>query len=172
MADYIEQLVHTYGDDLYRIAYLYTKNHEVAEEVVQDVFMKFYKNAIEIDERATIKTYLTRMTINRSYDYLRTIKYQTISFVDYVKRWGKTSEQKVLQKQESEWLLEQIKQLPVKYREVLVLYYYEDYTITEIASMINYPESTIKSRLQRARKQLKVQLPMEEWEVLRNETSL
>lgn len=169
----IEDLIHTYSDDLYRIAYLYTKNHETAEEVVQDVFLKFYTSQIELDGRATIKTYLTRMTINRSYDYLRSIKYQASAVVDYLlKNKQKNSEETIMEKHESAILLEEVKRLSVKYREVIMLYYYEDFTIIEISELLHCPESTVKSRLQRARKQLKEKLKSEEWEVLRDETSL
>lgn len=51
----IEQLIHTYGDYLFRVAFIYTKDERAAEEVVQDVFMKFYQTSHRFDERSSLK---------------------------------------------------------------------------------------------------------------------
>ena len=72
----INELVYTYSDYLYRIGYSYVKDEQAAEEVVQDVFFKFYKTSTQFENQAHIKTYLTRMVINRSYDYLRSWKHK------------------------------------------------------------------------------------------------
>ena len=161
----IQQLLHTYGDDLYRLAFLYTKDHQVAEEVVQDVFVNFYrKNSFE--GRSHVKTYLTRMTINRSYDYLRSFKGRAAQLFDQAKQTAKSSEIQSIIAEEKLVITTAILQLPVKYREVLMLYYYEDLQVKEIAALLHASESTVKSRLQRARKMLQTLLPEQQWEVL------
>lgn len=165
----IHELIHTYGDDLYRIAYLYTKDRQVAEEVVQDVFVNFYqKNNFE--GRAHIKTYLTRMTINRSYDYLRSFKGRTAQLFEQMKQTTHSSEHQTIVEEEKMQITNALLKLPIKYREVLTLYYYEDLQVKEIAELLNASESTVKSRLQRARKQLETLLPEQQWEVLKNGT--
>lgn len=165
----IQALIHTYGDDLFRLAYLYTKDKQVAEEVVQDVFVKFYrKNSFE--GRSHIKTYLTRMTINRSYDYLRSFKGRASQLFEQTKQIAKSSELQTIIEEEKMQITNAILQLPVKYREVLMLYYYEDLQVKEIAELLGAAESTVKSRLQRARNQLQMLLPDQHWEVLKDGT--
>ena len=165
----IDELVHTYSDYLYRIAYGYVKDEQVAEEVVQDVFYKFYKTSAHFGGNAHIKTYLTRMIINRSYDYLRSWKHHknTIFEVFHLSRPGVDTD--VLQQSEASTLFEAILTLPIKYRETIIFYYYEDLQIKEIADMLHCAESTIKSRLQRGRALLKTSLQDIEWEVLKDE---
>ena len=62
-----------------------------------------------------------------------------------------------------------IMKLPVKYREVLIFYYYEGYKIKEIAAFLGLSENTVKARMVKARKLLKEKLRSEDWEVLSNE---
>ena len=165
----LEELIYTYSDYLYRIAYSYVKDEQTAEEVVQDVFFKFYKTSIQFENQAHIKTYLTRMIINRSYDYLRSWKHkkQTIFEVFHQKING--VDIKAIEQEEEAAIWQSILSLPVKFRETIILYYYEDLSIKEIAALLQTAESTIKSRLQRGRLHLKSSLQDTEWEVLKNE---
>ena len=78
----LERYMEQYGDYLYRIAYMYTKDRQAAEEVVQDVFMKLYETQ-QFEGKSSEKTYLTKMTINRSYDYLRKWKAKKAQLVEY-----------------------------------------------------------------------------------------
>lgn len=162
--DYVEQ----YGDYLYRIAYVYTKDKQLAEEVVQDVFMKFYQAAHQFEGRAALKTYLTKITINCSYDHLRKWKTRTISFWEYLSKSNPTSESFVIEQQERDEIITALLTLPLKYREVIMLYYYDDLSVAEIAALIHIPASTVTTRLQRARTKLKAILPAQNWEVLRD----
>ena len=168
----IDELVHTYSDYLYRIAYSYVKDEQAAEEVVQDVFFKFYRTSTQFEGDAHLKTYLTRMVINRSYDYLRSWKHRknTIFEVFHSKRPGVDHE--VLEQSDSETILKSVLALPVKHREAIILYYYEDLQIKEIAEMLELNESTVKSRLQRGRAQMKDTLQATEWEVLKDGQSI
>lgn len=161
----IDVVIEEYGDYLYRIAFIYTKDPHVAEEVVQDVFLRFYRTN-QYDGRASLKTYLTKMTINRSYDYLRSWKHRrTVMFETFTKSANSAEHIAVISEERGE-VTAAVLQLPAKYREVLLLYYYEQLTIQEIAALCQLPLSTVKSRLQRARKQLKERLPQTVWEVL------
>ena len=164
----IEELIDTYSDYLYRIAFIYTKDEKVAEEVVQDVFLKFYQTKDRYDGRASMKTYLTKMTINRSYDYLRSWKHRTFSLLEQFTGTTKGVDRQVLQNEERGEITTAVLKLPVKYREVLLLYYYEDLQVAEIAELCKLSVSTVKTRLQRARAKLKPLLLEIEWEVLRD----
>lgn len=157
----IEQLIHTYGDYLYRIAFIYTKDARMAEEVVQDVFFNYYRKSEQHNGQASLKTYLVKMTVNRSYDYLRSWKSKKQFLLEKFQGVTKGTEQLYLEKEERGEITAAVLTLPVKDREVLLLYYYEEMTIVEIAQILNRPESTIKSRLQRAREKLKSRLAEE-----------
>ena len=163
----IEELIDTYSDYLYRIAFIYTKDEKVAEEVVQDVFLKFYQTKDRYDGRASMKTYLTKMTINRSYDYLRSWKNKKALLIETFTN-AKGAETEAIQKEERGEITAAVLKLPVKYREVLLLYYYEDLQVAEIAELCKLSVSTVKTRLQRARAKLKPLLLEIEWEVLRD----
>lgn len=160
---YIEQ----YGDYLYRIAFIYMKDQQTAEEVVQDVFMKLYETQ-QFEGRSSMKTYLTRMTIHTCYDYLRKWKSRKTQLLDYVFKRERAAEQVVLALHERDVIVEAILSLNLKYREVTLLYYYDDLTISEVATLLKIPESTVATRLQRARLKLKELLPAVEWEVLKD----
>ena len=163
----IEYYVEQYGDYLYRIAYIYMKDRQAAEEIVQDVFMKLYQTQ-QYEGRSSVKTYLTKMTINRCYDYLRKWETKKAQIVEYFFKRERSADYKIVAEEERDEIIEAILKLPLKYREVLLLYYYDDLTVSEIASYIMIPESTVGTRLQRARRKLKEQLPAIEWEVLRD----
>ncbi len=165
----LEELIYTYSDYLYRIAYSYVKDEQAAEEVVQDVFFKFYKTSAHFEGTAHIKTYLTRMIINRSYDYLRSWKHKKNTIFEVFHQKINGVDIKAIEQEEETTIWQSILSLPVKYRETIILYYYEDLSIKEIADMLFMAESTIKSRLQRARALLKTSLQDTEWEVLRHE---
>ena len=67
----LRKLMDEHGDYLLKVAFYYCKNWGYAEEIVQDVFVKFYKKNEQFKEQANIRTYLTKMTINQSKDYLK-----------------------------------------------------------------------------------------------------
>ena len=157
----IEQLIDTYSDYLYRIAFIYTKDRTAAEEVVQDVFFNYYHKSHQFHGDATIKTYLVKMTINRSYDYLRSWKNKKQQILEMIQSSVKGTEQLYVEKELRAEITAAVLTLPVKDREVLLLDYYEEMTVTEIAELLVLSVSTVKSRLQRARKKLKPKLQME-----------
>ena len=82
----IEEIIDTYSDYLYRIAFIYTKDEQAAEEVVQDVLYSYYRKSNQFQGRAQLKTYLTKMAVNRSYDYLRSWKGKKTLIVDAITR--------------------------------------------------------------------------------------
>ncbi|MEK4386518.1 sigma-70 family RNA polymerase sigma factor [Solibacillus sp. FSL W7-1464] len=157
----IEKLIDTYSDYLYRIAFIYTKDRLTAEEVVQDVFINYYHKSDQFEQKASIKTYLVKMTINRSYDYLRSWKNRKFVFTQFFQQHAKGAEQIYVEKELQGEVTAAVLALPVKDREVLLLYYYEEMTVFEIAELLELAVSTVKSRLQRARAKLKPKLSME-----------
>ena len=163
----IEHYVESYSDYLYHMAYMYTKDRFVAEEIVQDVFIIFYKSR-QFEGRASVKTYLTRIVINKSYDYIRKQKIRQLVTLEAFKT-TKSAEYKLIQQYEQDEIIASILQLPLKYREVIFLYYYEEMSAVDISATLHITASTVRTRLQRAREKLKVSLQSTEWEVLNHE---
>ena len=151
----IEQLIDQYSDYLYRLTYTYVKDFHVAEEIVQDVFMKFYETEQQYRQEASLKTYLSKIAIHKSYDYLRSWRYRMVVVKEQFTLISPSIEQKVVQDEQEQQLFSHILTLPIKYREVLIFYYYEQLNVTQIAELLKQPVATIKTRLQRARALLK-----------------
>ena len=99
--------------------------------------------------------------MNRSTDYLRSWKNKKQQILELIQGSVEGTEQLYVEKELRAEVTAAVLTLPVKDREVLLLYYYEEMTITEIAGLLTLSISTVKSRLQRAREKLKPKLKME-----------
>ena len=150
-----------HGDYLMRLSYVYVKSWAVAEDVVQDVFIKFYKTESDFKQQSSVKTYLAKMTIHKSCDYLRSVKGRLRILQN---AWKITpisddsAETRTLNKLKNHELAAAVFNLPIKYREVIVLFYYEEMTSQAIGQLLSIPENTVKTRLKRARDLLKAKL--------------
>lgn len=149
-----------FGDYLLRVAYVYVKNQRTAEDIVQDVFIHYHQHSDQFRAESSLKTYLVRMTVNRSHDYIRSWAYKSMQFRDKITQRStyKTPESELLAKESSGLVLKELLSLQVNYREVIVLYYYEGLSTVDISEIVGCPESTVRTRLQRARAKLKERL--------------
>lgn len=143
-----EKIVYQYSDMVTRIAIVYVKNSDDAKDCYQNVFMKLYRSKMDFKNEEHVKAWLIKVTINECKDYQKQFWKRMIDYDDVIV--GKSDEIFVL--------LPVIMKLNSKYRSVLYLYYYEGYSINEIANILNEKVNTIKSRLIRARKLLKKKL--------------
>lgn len=152
MQHYIEQ----YGTYIYHLAYLYVKDTGIAEEITQDVFYSFSSKKQQFRGEAQVKTYLTRIAINRSHDELRKIKRRIL--LEAVLPFMKTvqsAEHQVLKSVQGESLKEIVWSLPVHYREVIILHFYEEFSVLEITQLLNLSENTVRTRLRRGKSKLR-----------------
>lgn len=159
----LRQILDDYSEHLLRIAYYYTKNLHAAEDIVQDVFIKFSQSNYE--EQGQLRSYLTKMIINRSKDYLKSWSYRKIQLQEQLPFVSFFQKDRMEQKELRSIVGEAVLALPIKYREVIILYYFEEYHTPEIASLLQQSESTIRTRLRRAREKLRPVL-LSEWEDL------
>lgn len=165
LQEQLESIMHEFSGHLLRLAYFYTKNRHAAEDIVQEVFIKFASS--DYEERGQLRAYLTTMTVNRSKDYLKSWAYKKIQLES--KWWMKTSDRDhLVQLEERSQIGAAILKLPLKYREPILLYYYEEMSVGQVASILQLPENTVKTRLKRGRDQLRPVLEGE-WEVLSHE---
>lgn len=159
-----------YTELLLRIAYYYVKDLFRAEDIVQDVFIKFYHHQQHYEERGNIKAYLSKMTINRCKDFMKSWSYRKIQLQSKLFPKLQLGIKDSLVRGDEEKIIEEaILNLPIKQREPIMYYYFEEMPIKEIASLLNIPDSTVKTRLKRGKELLKQELSEVEWEVLLNE---
>ena len=134
---------------LYKVAYCYVLNKCDAEDIVQDTFVKFYRAHKTFQSSDSLKYYLIRMTINQSIDYIRRNKKIVSANQEDIESLPDEASTK------SEKIWECVCSLKEKYKTVIILYYYDTYSIKEIASILKISESSVKMRLSRARSLLK-----------------
>lgn len=78
----IEKIIEVHGDYLLKVAYLYVKNTATAEDIVQDVLIAFYQKQEQFRQESSLRTYLVKMTVNRSHDYLRSWKSKRLTLLE------------------------------------------------------------------------------------------
>lgn len=157
MRQTIQELVERYQNSLYAVAFNVCKNQQDAEDAVQDTVLQYYNSKKEFESEQHIRAWLIRVAINKA-------KNMNLSFW----RKNKTSledymETLVFETPESEHLFETVMGLPEKYRIVIHLFYYEDYSVREIGEILKISESNVKVRLSRGRMLLRETLT-EEWD--------
>lgn len=152
-----EQVIERYKDVLFRIAYNICRSEADADDAVQDCFIKYHNQLMDFDSEEHIKAWLIRVTINLSKNLISSFWHRnTVNWEEYM-------ESMPFEDAHDSDLFRVVMEMPQKYRIPIHLFYYEDYSIKEIAEIINCPENTVKSQLNRGRKLLKKALK-EEWE--------
>jgi len=151
----IETALEKFSDVVYRVAYSFAKHEADAQDIFQDVFMRFMKYGIEkeFDSLEHAEHWFVRVTLNCYYTFVSKAKRR--EEVETDPRNIKT------EKKDYSTLTETVGELEEKYRIVIHLFYYEDYKIKEIAAILGENENTIKTRIARAKKMLKNKLESE-----------
>lgn len=145
-----EELLILHTEQLYRTAYLYVGNREDALDVVQETSYKAYVGLKKLKEVEYFSTWLIRILIRTSYECIR--KKKKISFVEEENVQVLNEADRNLSNSE---LLKAVQQLRKKYRDVILLHYFQELTVKEVSQVLVIPEGTVKTYLFRGRKQLK-----------------
>lgn len=143
-----QEAFNKYSDTVYRLAFARVKNKYDADDILQEVFLRFIKQKSKVNSEEHAKALLIRITVNCSNSMLSS---------NWFKKTEPLSETLSVSQYESD-TLEQVFQLSKKYRTVIHLHYYMGYSVDEIAEILKTKPSTVKSQLHRARKQLKTKL--------------
>ena len=156
----LEKMMIDYGNELVRLAFSYVKDAEIAKDMVQNTFIKCYKNLESFRFDAQIKTWLYRITINECKDYLKSWNYKMVQVKSFINETTRSvlpsTEKTVIDKFNNEEIKDTIFSLPKVYREVVYLYYYDSLTTEEIAEVLHIPVNTVKTRLRRAKQRLEL----------------
>ena len=151
-AENFDALFAAYGNMVYRLALVRTRSVADAEDVTQEVFLRLIRSAPSFTSDEHAKAWLLTVTVNCSKTLLGSaFRRHTVALED-VAEPGKQDELP------DPTVYDAVMKLPTKYRTAVHLYYYEDYSVKEIAEIMHASESAVKSWLFRARSMLKTEL--------------
>ena len=153
----LEQWIVRYGNTILHTCIIYLTDIGQAEDAMQDVFLKAWRCMHQFEGRngCSEKTWLMQITINICHDYHRS---KWFKHVDTAKALYDVQTHVDVVSSEDRDLLNDIFTLPIKYKQVILLYYYQEMTLKEIAEVLNISRSTIHHRLQKAQEMLKRKL--------------
>ena len=153
---FIRQAMGAWGGSVWRLALAQTGSKEDAEDVYQDVFLRLAQSATEFSSQEHLKAWLLRVAVNRCHDVARLRSRRPAVPLDSMP--FEPSDAGPLSPDEVRALWEAVGELPESMRVVIHLYYQEGYSGKEIAGLLGLEPSTVRTRLQRARAQLKISL--------------
>lgn len=152
-----EQLVTAYQRAVYRLALRMCSSAAAAEDVAQEAFLSAWKNLPQFRGDSQFSTWLYRLTTHAAIDYLRREKRHEASDIDDVTVADETSSpQEAVERSEAQTAVrDALAALSPEYREVILLRYMQELSYEEIGIALHLPPGTVKSRLNRAKGQLK-----------------
>ena len=154
--DGLEPVYERYKDNIFAIGFNYFKNSIDADDVVQETFLKLARSGKEFESEAHLRNWLIRVAVNEC---------KRVSLSSWVKKKVSLEEyagQMDFATQEESQVFTAVMSLPKKYRQVIHLYYYEDYCTAEIADILGISRTAVTTRLLRGREKLKQDL-LEVW---------
>lgn len=144
-----EEVVEKYFNMVYKLALSQTKDKTHADDVCQEVFLRYIRSNTKYESEEHIKAWLIRVTVNCS---------KNIFSNSWFQKTVPLTEEIMFENEEKGDVYYATLELPQKYRTVIHLFYYEDLSVAEIASSLKMKESTVKSQLHRGREMLKEKL--------------
>ena len=154
----LERLMALYGDSVLRMCYMMLCDRELARDAAQDAFFKAYRSLDTLRSGDTEKAWLMRIAINTCKDVRKSRWWRMVDRrqdIDLLPQRGAEDERP------DPTPLNEVMRLPEKYRQVVVLHYYQGMTLAQIAQTLDMPDATVRSRLKRAKDRLHQRL--EEW---------
>lgn len=156
------QLYDSYAKAMYNIALRYVKQTDIAEDIIQEAFIKAFNKILMFNEKVTFGAWLKRIVINQSIDYLKKKKIAVISYdenpntVDQV--INNSIDWNTETNSSAEKIIQAIAELPYKYRVILQLFLLEGYDHQEISEILNISQVASRTQLSRGKNKLKLSL--------------
>ena len=145
----LETVVRTYQNRLYAAAFSACKNPQDAEDAVQDAFLQYWSLHKEFESEEHVRAWLLRVAINRAKNRAHSFfRRNVVPLEDYMESLSFETE-------EDSGLFQAVMALPAKYRMAIHLFYYEDYSVEEIANILHITPGNVKTRLSRGRAALR-----------------
>lgn len=152
----VSEMINRNSDMVYRLAFSMVKSVQDAEDVHQEVFIRYIRTNPLFESREHERAWFIRVTTNLCKNLWKSAWRQKMVSMDSLEETqeGNAYIQQSLNEEE-ELLVETVKRLPFKYRVVVHLFYYEEMSLEEIAQALNLKPSNVRTRLTRARKMLR-----------------
>lgn len=147
----LEEMIDKYGSQLYRMCFMYLGEKYLAEDALQDTFLKAFQHLGEFRGESSEKTWLTRIAINVCKNYNRIAWFRHVDFTVELDKINTACESHT----GDDTVICEVMKLPEKYKVVILLFYYQQMNISEIASSLSLAEGTVSTRLRRGRERLK-----------------
>lgn len=163
------ELVELYKDKIFHLTYRMLSNRHEAEDMVQETFLRVYRNLDKYDPNQKFSTWIYRISTNLCIDRLRRRKATYSLDAEINEQEGgdgyvmfpsnePTPEGEMLLLETQTQIREAINSLPIKYKSIMVLRYLKDMSLQEISDVLNLPVTTIKTRVHRGREFLRKKL--------------
>lgn len=143
----VSETISKHADLVYRLCMVYLKNKEDAEDAFQNIFIKLFEKNHNFNDDEQLKAWLIKSTTNHCKNTMKSYWNGFRVFIDDI----------VLHKEDKQQgkLSEHVMKLPIKYKSVMYLYYYEGYSILEISKILNIKDEKVRMRLRRGRELVK-----------------
>ena len=145
--EYFESCVRLYEKTVFHIAVNYCKSYYDAEDITQEVFLRFYNKVKQPPNVEQAKFLLIRMAVNISINHTRSAWKTKVIQSDNDELLDKLYKGSTAESERSAEVLSAVRELPVRYRSVVYLYYYEDMQISEISRVLKIKETTVQTQL-------------------------
>ncbi len=151
----LERMMDEYGNSVVRVCFLFLKDRQLAQDAAQESFVKAWRAMDSLKDNGAEKAWLMKIAANTCKNMLRSRYFR---MVDRSVSTDDLPEPASEDRQTDESLLREVLALPDKYREAVVLHYYQELTAEETAQALGIPAATVRTRLKRARELLKTRL--------------
>ncbi|MDP1421265.1 sigma-70 family RNA polymerase sigma factor [Peribacillus simplex] len=153
----LDEIMSLYGQDILQLVYSYVKDAVVAEDLTQEIFIKCYKALPTYNQQSNIRTWLWRIAINHCKDYRKSWYFRNVSTAEEAQEWTSTDnvEEEVIQHDEDMQLAGAVMELPIQYRELIYLHYFQEMKLKEISEITGVKLGTVKTRMRQAKRRLK-----------------
>ncbi len=160
-----QQIMRTYGTKVYRLVYLFVKDRELAEDITQEVFIKVYRYLPDFRGESSMQTWVCKIAVNESKRYRKKWSLRHVFNRAVVEATSESSvEAEALARLDRANVTKYVLRLIPAYRQIIALHYYADLSIPEVAFALGQSDGTVRTKLHRARQQLKRLMEEEESE--------
>ena len=144
----LNRLMNTYGTNVLRVCFLYLRDHQLAQDAAQTTFMKAWSALDRLRDSTTEKAWLMTIAVNTCKSTLRSREYRLYAQGADLENLPEPSADPVTP---DRTVYNAVQSLPDKYRDVVILHYYQGLPATEVARALHLPQATVRTRLHRAR---------------------
>lgn len=149
----LDQLMQDFGKDVWNYAYFLRRDRHASDDISQEVFLRAFRSLKDFRGESTVKTWLLKITRNLSYNHRNSAFIRRVALFDWVRRSETvtSAENEFMDREAANVIWRIILDIPLNFREVLLLDIQHEMTIQEMAGVLGVSEGTVKSRLHRAR---------------------